>query len=366
MKKILFVIGTRPEAIKLAPLIKELQNDPVNFTVKICITAQHRHLLDEVLNIFRIKQDYDLNIMKTNQSLTYITAKILIEIESILNVEKPDLILVQGDTTTAMTAALAAFYQKIRIGHVEAGLRTENKFSPFPEEINRRITSIVTDLHFAPTKSAKDNLLNEGYDKSSVYVTGNTVIDALLWILKEHKEKPKINFNHGSKILLVTAHRRENFGPGIKNICLALKKIVQSNDDVEIVYPVHLNPNIKNVVYRHLDDIERIHLIEPTDYVTFCHLLRKSYLILSDSGGIQEEAPALGKPVLVLRETTERPEAIDAGNTLLVGTDSDKIYNETQKLLHDEKAYKKMAEKHYLFGDGKSSQKIRNILLEKL
>lgn len=366
MIKVLFIFGTRPEAIKLAPVIKELNKDLSNFNVKVCITSQHRSMLDEVLKVFEIKPDYDLNLMKNNQSLSYITSQVLVGIEKVLIIEGPDLLLVQGDTSTAMAASIAAFYLKVKIGHVEAGLRTSNKFSPFPEEINRRMISIIADLHFAPTENAKNNLLKEGVNDNNIFVTGNTIIDALFWITNKNKGNIKFKFNKKSRIILVTAHRRENFGKGLENICQALKRIAQLKDDVEIVYPVHLNPNVNNMVRRILSGIKRIHLIEPLDYESFSQLINQSYLILSDSGGIQEEAPSLGKPVLVLRNTTERPEAIETGTAKLVGTNIDRIVNETQRLLNDKNAYKKMSSIKNPFGDGKSSAKIKNIIAEKL
>ena len=359
--KILFVFGTRPEAIKLAPVIKELQKDKKNFKVEICITAQHRYMLDQVMDIFNIHADYDLDIMKKGQTLFDVNIRILQGLEKLLLKQKPDLIIVQGDTTTAFVSALAAFYLKIPIGHVEAGLRTFDKFAPFPEEMNRRLISHLADFHFAPTHRAKENLLKEGVSKKQVLVTGNTVIDALLLALKMnpkldlsilHKIKP------GSKIILVTAHRRENFGAPFKNICQALKSLVHRNSDIEIIYPVHPNPNITIPAHQILGNIERIHLVAPIDYLPFAHLMNKSYMILTDSGGIQEEAPALGKPVLVLRDKTERPEAVEAGTARLVGTDTKKIVATTEQLLASKQEYNKIAMVKNPFGDGKASQDI--------
>jgi len=364
--KILFAFGTRPEAIKLAPVIKELQKDKINFKVEICITAQHRHMLDQVLDIFNIKADYDLNIMKQGQTLFDINVRILQGLEKLLATSRPDIIFVQGDTTTAFVSALAAFYSKIKIGHVEAGLRTYDKFAPFPEEMNRRLITHLADFHFAPTKQAKDNLLKEGVSKKQVLVTGNTVIDALKLALKInpklglpilHKIKP------WNKIILVTVHRRESFGKPFTNICLALKRIIERNKDVEIVYPVHPNPNIKIPAHKILGNIERMHLVAPMDYLPFAHLMNRSYLILSDSGGIQEEAPALGKPVLVLRDKTERPEAIQSGTARLAGTGTNRIFEMTRQLLTSKKEYKKMSQIKNPFGDGKSSQRIHKYLL---
>ncbi len=363
--KIIFAFGTRPEAIKLAPVIKELQKYKKVFQVKICITAQHRHMLDQVLEVFRIKSDFDLNIMQHGQTLFDINVRILRGLEKLLEARKPDLILVQGDTTTAFVSALAAFYCKIKIGHVEAGLRTQDKFAPFPEEMNRRLISHLADYHFAPTKQSKLNLLKEGIESKQIIVTGNTVIDALKLALAmnpnlELSVLKKIKPQH--KIILVTAHRRESFGQQFAQICQALKAIVQRNPDVEIVYPVHPNPNIRENAHRFLSNDARIHLIGPLDYLPFCHLMKKSYLILTDSGGIQEEAPALGKPVLVLRNKTERPEAIEAGTAKLVGTDKEKIITETEKLLYSENAYNQMAKVKNPFGDGRARKRISAFL----
>ncbi|MEO0091163.1 MAG: UDP-N-acetylglucosamine 2-epimerase (non-hydrolyzing) [candidate division WOR-3 bacterium] len=363
--KILFAFGTRPEAIKLAPVIKELEKHKQDFQVEICLTAQHRHMLDQVLKTFQIKSDYDLNIMQQGQTLFDINVRILRGLERLLQERKPDLILVQGDTTTAFVSALAGFYCKIRIGHVEAGLRTQDKFAPFPEEMNRRLISHLADYHFCPTQPSKLNLLKEGINSRNIVVTGNTVIDALYLALSMNPNVnvpvlKKIKPEH--KIILVTAHRRESFGAPFIRICQALKTIAQRNPDVEIVYPVHPNPNIKDNAHKILGDQARIHLIAPLDYLPFCHLMEKSYLILTDSGGIQEEAPALGKPVLVLRDKTERPEAIKAGTAKLVGTDKEKIVDETERLLYSEEAYNKMAKVKNPFGDGKASQRISAFL----
>jgi len=367
-KKILFAFGTRPEAIKLAPVIKELQKDKKHFKVEICITAQHRHMLDQVLDIFNIRADYDLDIMKQGQTLFDINIRILRGLENLLAKNKPDMIFVQGDTTTAFVSALAAFYLKIPIAHVEAGLRTYDKFSPFPEEMNRKLITHLGDFHFAPTRRAKQNLLKEGIKAEHIIVTGNTVIDALLLCLKMNP-KFKLPFlkkiKPGNRIILVTAHRRESFGIPFENICQALKSIVQRNQDVEIIYPVHPNPNIKNPAEKILGKTERIHLIAPQDYLPFAHLMQKSYLILTDSGGIQEEAPALGKPVLVLREKTERPEAIETGTAKLVGTCKKTIIETTEMLLNSKPAYNKMAKVKNPFGDGRASLRIK-LFLEKL
>jgi len=365
VKKILTIFGTRPEAIKLAPVIKELERRNDVFVSKVCVTAQHREMLDPFLQLFGINPDWDLNIMQPNQSLFDVTAKALVKLKEVLEKEKPDLVLVQGDTTTTFTAALAAYYLKIKVGHVEAGLRTLDKYNPFPEELNRRLVGHIADLHFAPTKRAKENLLSEGIPESSIFVTGNTVVDALFMILARTTSEdylPKALSQPDRKLILVTAHRRESFGEGIANICLALKEIVKRVPDVEIVYPVHLNPNVREPVYRMLGGVERVHLIEPLDYIPFVHLMKASYLILTDSGGIQEEAPSLGKPVLVLRNTTERPEAVEAGAAKLVGTDPQRIVVETLRLLQDPSEYSKMANVPNPFGDGRAALRIADIL----
>jgi len=365
VKKILTIFGTRPEAIKLAPVIKELERRNDVFVSKVCVTAQHREMLDPFLQLFGINPDWDLNIMQPNQSLFDVTAKALVKLKEVLEKEKPDLVLVQGDTTTTFTAALAAYYLKIKVGHVEAGLRTLDKYNPFPEELNRRLVGHIADLHFAPTKRAKENLLSEGIPESSIFVTGNTVVDALFMILARTTSEdylPKALSQPDRKLILVTAHRRESFGEGIANICLALKEIVKRVPDVEIVYPVHLNPNVREPVYRMLGGVERVHLIEPLDYIPFVHLMKASYLILTDSGGIQEEAPSLGKPVLVLRNITERPEAVEAGAAKLVGTDPQRIVVETLRLLQDPSEYSKMANVPNPFGDGRAALRIADIL----
>lgn len=371
-KKILIVFGTRPEIIKMAPVIKELKKYP-RFKVSICVTAQHRELLDDLLKLFEIEPHYDLNIMRKNQSLFEVTTKSLMRIKRVLGGENPDLVVVQGDTTTAFAISLAAFYLKIAVAHIEAGLRTGDKYKPFPEEVNRRLISSLADLHFAPTQKAKENLLKEGINEKNIYVTGNTVIDALLWVLnKIKKNQKKINLNFSflkpksKKLILVTAHRRESFGIPLKNICLALKKLVERNKDIMIVYPVHPNPNVRETVKKILAKINRIELISPLDYAPFVYIMSKAYLILTDSGGIQEEASSLGKPVLVMRDTTERQEAIEAGVSELIGTDTEKIVRSVEALLDDEEKYKNMARKCRPFGDGKAARKIVNILEGKI
>lgn len=363
----MLIFGTRPEAIKLCPLVKELKNQKEKFETIVCVTAQHREMLDQVLDVFDVKPDYDLNIMKNDQTLFDITCRCLTEIGAVINKEKPDIVLVQGDTTTTFVTSLAAYYNKVKIGHVEAGLRTGNKYSPFPEEINRRITSVIADLHFAPTQKSKNNLLSEGVREENIVVTGNTVIDALLWVRKkiqnerkEYKELDSIDFTQ--KIILVTGHRRENFGQDLINICEALKNIATKYNNIEIVYPVHLNPNVSKPVYNLLSGINNINLLKPLDYEPFVYLMVKSHFIISDSGGIQEEAPSLGKPVLVTRNTTERPEAVETGAVKLVGTDRNKIIRETEKLLNDPQYYHRMALLQNPYGDGHACERIINSL----
>jgi UDP-N-acetylglucosamine 2-epimerase (non-hydrolysing) len=371
MKNILLVIGTRPEAIKIAPLIIKLQQQNQFFNTKVCLTAQHRQMLDQVLDFFEIKADYDLDLMKPNQNLHTLTADIITAIKPVYDEFKPDWVLVHGDTTTSTAAALAAFYSGAKVAHVEAGLRTFNKLAPFPEEMNRSITGRIADLHFAPTKASKQNLLNEAVAKETISITGNTVIDALkLGITKVNEEsieivnlKSILNFN--KKTILVTGHRRENFGDGFENICIALKTIAENNvNEVEIVYPVHLNPNVQNPVNKLLANQSNIKLIQPLNYEAFIWLMNKSYLIITDSGGVQEEAPSLGKPVLVMREVTERPEAVDAGTVILVGTNTNKIITEAEQLLHNANAYTLMSNKHNPYGDGLACDRIIAILKE--
>lgn len=367
MKKILLVFGTRPESIKMAPLVHCLKAGGA-FNVQVCVTAQHREMLDQVLSFFEITPDYDLDLMKKNQSLAEVSSSMLSAIDPVLKKEKPDIVLVHGDTATTLCTSLACFYLKIPVGHVEAGLRTGNIYSPWPEEFNRKATSLVTKYHFAPTLQAKQNLLAEGVKDEDVFVCGNTVIDALLWakdkIEKTGLESYRKKFSYldpNKKLILVTGHRRENFGKGFENICEALLKISEM-EEVEIVYPVHLNPNVKNIVEGMLGNRSNIHLIAPQDYPHFVYLMDQSYLILSDSGGIQEEAPALGKPVLVLRDTTERPEAIEAGTVKLVGSEVEKIYSEAKSLVTDQNLYKQMSEAKNPFGDGTTSQQISDLL----
>ncbi len=367
----MLTFGTRPEAIKLCPLIKELKKQDDEFETIVCVTAQHREMLDQVLDVFDVTPDYDLNIMKDDQTLFDVTCRCLSEIGEVIKKEYPDIVLVQGDTTTTFVTSLAAYYHRVKIGHVEAGLRTGNKYSPFPEEINRKITSVIADIHFAPTQKSKNNLLSEGVREEDIVVTGNTVIDALLWVRKkiqnerkEYKELDAIDFT--KKIVLVTGHRRENFGQDLINICHALKEIAEKYNDIEIVYPVHLNPNVSKPVYRLLSGVDNIDLLKPLDYEPFVYLMDKSYLIISDSGGIQEEAPSLGKPVLVTRNTTERPEAVETGAVKLVGTDPNKIIQETEKLLNNQQYYRRMALTQNPYGDGQACERIIKRLSEYL
>jgi len=365
--KVIVIFGTRPEAIKMAPLIKELEkNSQVQCTV--CVTAQHREILDQVLDIFKIKPQYDLNIMKSKQSLTGITCSVLEGLERVFEKEEPDIVLVHGDTTTTFAASLAAFYRKIPVGHVEAGLRSHNKYLPYPEEINRKLTGSIADLHFAPTTTSKENLLREGIDASAIVVTGNTVIDAMKFTIKEdyifdNTELNAIDYKN-KKVIIVTAHRRENWGGGIENICNALKIIAEQNQDVEVLYIVHPNPVVKDMVDNILAGIDRIHLIQPIDTKEIHNLMKKCYMVMTDSGGIQEEAPHLGKPVLVLRQVTERVEAVDAGTVKLVGTDIDKIVLHANMLLQDSNEYNNMSRCINPYGDGNASVKIVAALLD--
>ena len=369
-KKILIVFGTRPEAIKLAVLIRTLRNDK-RFKIKICVTAQHRSMLDDVLELFEIIPDYDLNIMEAEISLNNTVIKILSGVDKILQKFDPDVVLIQGDTTTVLTAGLASYYRQISIAHIEAGLRTGDIYSPWPEEGNRKITSSITQYHFAPTLSAQNNLLKESINSSTIFVTGNTVIDALFWArdklkkdknLKEKLDKDFSFIDPSKRIILVTGHRRESFGIGFKNICEALMEIAKINKDVQIIFPVHLNPNVKKPVNEKLKNIENIILIQPLNYIKFQYLMAKAFIILTDSGGIQEEAPSLGKPVLVMRDVTERPEAVEAGTVKLVGTDIKKIIDSVSDLLNNENEYKKMSLSHNPYGDGQACSRIIEIL----
>ena len=363
--KVMTVFGTRPEAIKMAPLIKELENRD-NIDSIVCVTAQHRELLDQVLDIFNINTNYDLNLMKSNQTLTSITANVLEELNTVINEVKPDIVLVHGDTTTTLSASLAAFYNQCKVGHVEAGLRTYNKYSPYPEEINRQVTGVIADLHFAPTNESKKNLIKEGKCESDIYVTGNTAIDTLKTTVKSNYTNEIIDKIGNDRIILLTAHRRENLGDTMKNMFLAIKKIVEEFNDVQVVYPVHLNPKVRDVADEILGDNKKIHLIEPLNVVDFHNFMEKSYIIMTDSGGIQEEAPSLGKPVLVLRDTTERPEGVEAGTLKLVGTNKDNIYEATKELLTDKEVYKAMSTASNPYGDGFASKYIVDIIIDRL
>lgn len=350
--KVLTVFGTRPEAIKMAPVVMELNKYPVIFDSKVCITSQHREMLDQVLELFKINPAFDLNIMKHNQDLWTLTSSVLLKMKEVYDRSKPDIVLVHGDTTTTLAASLSAFYAKIPVGHVEAGLRTFNKYYPFPEEINRVMADSVSSMHFAPTRRAVDNL--KGADK--VYLTGNTVIDALLFTIENHK--CEVNTDKNLKTILITSHRRENFGKPLEDICLAVKELIEKYHEIEVIYPVHLNPNVRNTVYSLLGNIDRIKLIDPMDYAPFAALMKESHIILTDSGGVQEEAPSLGKPVLVLRDETERPEAVEFGTVKLVGPHKEKIINSVSVLLDSETEYNKMASAANPYGDGKAAERI--------
>ena len=374
-KKVLLVFGTRPEAIKMAPLVKAFEKEE-SIISKVCVTAQHREMLDQVLDMFDIKPDYDLNIMKPGQDLFDVTTNVLLGLKNVLNDFNPDVVLVHGDTTTTSASSLAAFYNKIKVGHVEAGLRTGDMYSPWPEEANRQITGVLANYHFAPTTTSADNLLKENKDSKNIIVTGNTVIDALFLALdkieKNDELKSKIiesinsqyELKDNKKIILVTGHRRENHGQGFINICEALKTLAINNPDIDIVYPVHLNPNVQKPVNEILSDTPNVHLIEPLQYESFIYMMNKSHFIITDSGGVQEEAPSLGKPVLVMRDTTERPEAIEAGTVKLVGTNTQTIINEAQKLLDDETEYDIMSKAHNPYGDGKACERIVEFIKE--
>lgn len=369
-KKILTVFGTRPEAIKMAPLVHALSNDE-RFDAKCCVTGQHREMLDQVLELFEITPDFDLNLMKIGQSLNDITARVLLELKPILQEYKPDVVLVHGDTATTFAASLAAYYEQIPVGHVEAGLRTGDIYSPWPEEANRKLTGALTRYHFAPTETSESNLLKENFDQGNIFITGNTVIDALLMIkdkidhdgnLQSELSKQFPFLQEEKKLILVTGHRRESFGEGFERICESLAYTAKKHPEAQIVYPMHLNPNVREPVSRILADISNVHLIEPQQYLPFIYLMNRAHIILTDSGGIQEEAPSLGKPVLVMRDTTERPEAVEAGTVKLVGTDVDKIVSSLTTLLVDNKAYKQMSFAHNPYGDGLTCQRILNIL----
>ncbi|WP_334015706.1 non-hydrolyzing UDP-N-acetylglucosamine 2-epimerase [Alteromonas sp. S167] len=370
--KILTVFGTRPEAIKMAPLVDALAKDR-RFEAKVCVTAQHREMLDQVLELFSITPDYDLNLMKAGQTLPEVTSRILLELTPVLKDFKPDVVLVHGDTATTFAASLAAYYEQIAVGHVEAGLRTGNIYSPWPEEANRKLTGALTKYHFAPTATSKTNLQAENYDDSNIHITGNTVIDALLMVKEKLESNEDLNatlnaqfpfLDETKKLVLVTGHRRESFGGGFERICEALVEVAKANSNVQVVYPVHLNPNVQEPVNRILASVNNIKLIEPQQYLPFVYLMNRAHIILTDSGGIQEEAPSLGKPVLVMRDTTERPEAVEAGTVKLVGTNKATIINELTTLLTSQDAYNEMSFAHNPYGDGKACERILDILAQ--
>ena len=386
MKKVMLVFGTRPEAIKMAPLVKEFQKQPKRVETVVCVTGQHREMLDQVLKIFDIKPDYDLNIMKQGQVLYDVTARVLTGMRDVLKEVKPDVVLVHGDTTTSTVAALAAFYQQIPVGHVEAGLRTHNIYSPWPEEMNRLLTGRLATYHFSPTPLSRNNLIKESVDDRNIIVTGNTVIDALYWVVDKIKNNKELDneledilskagydvnrLNNGKKLVLITGHRRENFGDGFINMCTAIKDLTVKYPDLDFVYPMHLNPNVRKPIHEvfgeNLSGLKNMFFIEPLEYLSFVYLMEKSSIVLTDSGGIQEEAPGLGKPVLVMRDTTERPEALDAGTVKLVGTDYNKIVNEVSSLIDDKAAYEKMSKAVNPYGDGLACGRIVNALLYRI
>lgn len=385
MKKILLVFGTRPEAIKMAPLVKELQKYPGEFETTVCVTGQHREMLDQVLALFEIVPDYDLNIMKQGQDLYDVTSRVLVGMRDVLKEARPDLVLVHGDTTTSTAAALAAFYQQTPVGHVEAGLRTYNIYSPWPEEVNRQLTGRIATYHFSPTALSRKNLLQENTAEERIHVTGNTVIDALYWVVKKIKNTPSLKeqltvslleagydtsrLAAGRRLVLITGHRRENFGQGFLNICTSIRDLAKAHPDVDFVYPMHLNPNVRRPIHEVFGEDLTCHgnifFIEPLEYLSFVFLMEKAHIVLTDSGGIQEEAPGLGIPVLVMRDTTERPEALDAGTVKLVGTDYEKITGEMNLLLNSPEAYERMSKSVNPYGDGKACRRIAEILLQK-
>ena len=386
MKKVMLVFGTRPEAIKMAPLVKEFQKQPKRVETVVCVTGQHREMLDQVLKIFDIKPDYDLNIMKQGQDLYDVTARVLTGMRDVLKEVKPDVVLVHGDTTTSTAAALAAFYQQIPVGNVEAGLRTHNIYSPWPEEMNRLLTGRLATYHFSPTPLSRNNLIKESVDDRNIIITGNTVIDALYWVVDKIKNNKELDneledilskagydvnrLNNGKKLVLITGHRRENFGDGFINMCTAIKDLTVKYPDLDFVYPMHLNPNVRKPIHEvfgeNLSGLKNMFFIEPLEYLSFVYLMEKSSIVLTDSGGIQEEAPGLGKPVLVMRDTTERPEALDAGTVKLVGTDYNKIVNEVSSLIDDKAAYEKMSKAVNPYGDGLACGRIVNALLYRI
>nr|WP_188206941.1 UDP-N-acetylglucosamine 2-epimerase (non-hydrolyzing) [Alkalibacillus aidingensis] len=360
------VFGTRPEAIKMAPLVLELNKRPEQFETIVTVTAQHREMLDQVLDIFNVTPDYDLNIMKAKQSLTQVTTRALEGLDEVIKETKPDIVLVHGDTTTTFAASLAAFYNQVQVGHVEAGLRTWNKHSPFPEELNRQLTGVMADLHFAPTNQAQQNLLNENKDHNQIYVTGNTAIDALKTTVDDNYTSPILQQVGDKRLVLVTAHRRENLGQNMEQMFRAIKRLVETHDDIHVIYPVHLNPVVQQTANDILGDDDRINLIEPLGVIDFHNFAARAHLILTDSGGVQEEAPSLGVPVLVLRDTTERPEGVEAGTLKLAGTNEDHIFNLANELLTDEQAHAKMSKASNPYGDGEASKRIADAIIENL
>ncbi|GAA0708791.1 UDP-N-acetylglucosamine 2-epimerase (non-hydrolyzing) [Paraclostridium ghonii] len=361
--KVMSIFGTRPEAIKMAPLVKELQSRSKIESI-VCITAQHRQMLDQVLDTFNIKPDYDLNIMRKGQTLLDITTKALQSLDEVVKEVKPDIVLVHGDTTTTLAGSFAAFYNQVSLGHVEAGLRTYNKYSPYPEEINRQVSGVIADMHFAPTKTSKENLLKEGKKEETIYITGNTAIDALKTTIKKDYNHEVIEKLGNDKMILLTAHRRENLGKNMENMFKAIKRIVDEFEDIQVVYPIHLNPLVRDIANKIFIDSDRVHLIEPLEVLDFHNFLNKAYIIMTDSGGIQEEAPSLGKPVLVLRDTTERPEGVDAGTLKLVGVDEENIYNMTKELITNKSMYEAMAKSSNPYGDGNASKYIVDAIVE--
>lgn len=364
MIKVMTVFGTRPEAIKMAPLVKELQSREEVECI-VCVTAQHREMLDQVLETFDITPDYDLNIMKQGQTLGDITTRALNGLETVIKEVKPDIVLVHGDTTTTFAGALAAFYNQVAIGHVEAGLRTYNKYSPYPEEVNRQMVGVLTDMHFSPTQTSADNLIKEGKNKDNIFITGNTVIDAMAYTVKKDYKHEVFDWIGNDRMILLTAHRRENLGDPMRNIFRAIKRIVNEFDDIKVVYPIHMNPKVREIANEIFGDCDKVRLIEPLEVFDFHNFMNKAYIILTDSGGVQEEAPSLGKPVLVLRDTTERPEGIEAGTLKLVGTNEEVIYEETKKLLTDKNVYQEMSEAHNPYGDGFASKRIVDEIIKK-
>lgn len=365
MKKVLLVFGTRPEAIKMCPLVKELKKRPELQTV-VCVTGQHRQMLDQVLEVFEVVPDYDLHIMRQQQTLFDITTGILTGIKSVLETEQPDIVLVHGDTSTTFVTALACYYLQIPVGHVEAGLRTNNIYSPFPEEFNRQGVGIIAKFHFAPTETAKSNLLQEGKRESDIFVTGNTAIDALHTTVRDEYNNSVLKWAEDSKLIMITAHRRENLGPPMHNMFRAIRRIMDEHDDVKAVYPIHMNPQVRKIAKEELDGCDRIRIIDPLEVVDFHNFLSRSYLVLTDSGGIQEEAPSLGKPVLVMRDTTERPEGVEAGTLRLVGTSEEMIYNSFKELLENQESYESMSSASNPYGNGTASKQIADILAEHL